>query len=128
MARWRAEAIERLPEFRDLIESSERVMALWIELLMAFESAYREEPQNESLITRIYSYARWCEIAPRDNDPGCDPLTAVCVAFYEHIPTIKQARNDMPRWFKRAEVLAARQVFSRHISEQAFEDLVTRWA
>jgi hypothetical protein len=53
MARWRAEAIERLPELRQTIASADSVLALWGELFDAFEAAYRKEPANESLIARI---------------------------------------------------------------------------
>src|SRR5690242_6827264 len=104
MARWRAAAIQRLPEFREIVASAEHVMALWIELRWKFKEAYRD-PRNDDLIRRIYSYADWCLDAPRNDDAGQDPLTAVTVAFYEHIPTWPAAREDMPRWFS-VEVVA----------------------
>ncbi len=126
MAKWRAEAIKRLPELRKVIDSAQSVMALWVELQSAFVSAYKE-PRNHSLIARVYSYARWCQSAPRGRDAGCDPGTAVCVAFFEHIPTIEPARNDMPRWFTRSEVIAGRELFSYHIGDVAYRELIDTW-
>ena len=46
MARWRAEALERLPEMRETITSAQCVMALWIELELAFERAYEAKPRD----------------------------------------------------------------------------------
>jgi hypothetical protein len=80
MPRWRAAAIERLPELRDTIASADSIMLLWIELRMKFEDAYRE-PRNDDLIRRIYSYADWCLAAPRNEDAGHDPPTAARTCF-----------------------------------------------
>jgi hypothetical protein len=123
MPRWRFEAIERLPELRETIAKAESVMSLWIELYIAFEDAYRD-PKNEDLIARLYAYADWCLAAPRNADASRDPLTAVVVAFYEHIPQSKAAREDMPRWFRYDEVARSRPVFASHIGEETFEELL----
>jgi hypothetical protein len=123
MARWRAPAIERLPELRNAIAKAENVMSLWIELYIEFKRAY-QEPRNESMIARIYSYADWCAQASRIDDAGRDPLTAVTVAFYEDIPQLQAARDDMPRWFRFNEVLRSKQVFAYSIGETAFNDLL----
>jgi hypothetical protein len=125
MALWRAEALKRLPEFRDKIESADSVMALWIDLSLGFARAYDERPPDESLIGRIYSFADWCERrAPRGPDAGRDPMTAVTVAFYEHIPACEAAREDMPRWFRFSEVADNREVFSYLIGDEAYGALV----
>ena len=124
MPRWRAAAIERLPELRGLVASADTVMALWIELHIKFEEAYRREPWNDDLIRRIYAYADWCIDAPRVDDAGRDPFTAVIVAFYEDIPAFVPARDDMPRWFTPQEVAQNKAVFSYHIGDAAFADLI----
>lgn len=128
MAKWRAEAIKRLPELRRVVAEADTVMALWIELRFAFERAYDAEPPDESLIARIYSFADWCIDAPRNPDAGRDPLTSVAVAFYEDIPTIEPARDDMPRWFSYEEVARNRPVFSYHIGAKEFDALVEHMA
>jgi hypothetical protein len=124
MARWRSAAIERVPQLRKIIAEAHSVMALWIQLHMKFEDAYRE-PRNDDLIEQIYSYADWCLDAPRLDDAGHDPLTAVVVAFYEDIPTSPAARADMPRWFRREEIVADKDVFSYHIGEVGFAELLS---
>jgi hypothetical protein len=123
MARWRSAAIERLPELREAIAKANNVMSLWIELHLAFDNAYRE-PRNDGLIARIYSYADWCLSAPRSEDASHDPPTAVAVAFYEHIPQSKAAREDMPKWFSYDEVAKSRAIFSYHIGDKAFDELL----
>lgn len=124
MARWRAEALRRLPELRKTIAAANNVMALWIELTCAFEMAYKADPVDESLISRIYAYADWCIQAPHASDAGRDPTSAVTVAFYEHIPTFPPARDDMPRWFHASEIAQNRQVFSYLISDTEYADLL----
>jgi hypothetical protein len=123
MALWRKAAIDRLPELREKVASAENVMSLWIELSLVFEEAYRE-PRDNDLIERIYSYARWCWAAPRSNEADHDPESAASVAFFEHIPSIPAAREDMPRWFTFEEVSAAKSLFCYAIGETAFKDLL----
>jgi hypothetical protein len=81
MSKWRVEAIARLPEFCDEINSAENIMALWIELGTQAKLA----TGNDDLIRRIHDYAKWCANAPRNDDPSRDPPTAVQVSFYEHL-------------------------------------------
>jgi hypothetical protein len=124
MAKWRAEALTRLPELRKQIDAADSVMALWSELWSAFEQAYLAEPPDEPLIARIYSYADWCVRAPRNDDASHDPPTAATVCFYEHVPGFGPAREDMPRWFTYEEVERDRQVYSYLIGEQQYFELL----
>lgn len=124
MAKWRAKALECLPELRDAITSADRVMAVWTDLLHSFEKAYEADPRNESLIARIYSFADWCVNAPRGSDAGHDPVTAVAVCFFEHIPRHKLAREDMPRWFRYSDVAASRAVFAYLIGDADYDALL----
>lgn len=111
-----------------MIASAPRVMALWLELSDRFSRAYEQQPRDESLIARIYDFADWCIQAPRNQDAGHDPLTAVAVCFYESLPTHKLARDDMPRWFLCSEVAQARAIFSYLIEPEEFDDLVRHLA
>ena len=124
MARWRAEALKRLPELRAAIDEADQIMAFWIEALLAFERAYERVPPDPSLVERIYSYADWCATARRGPDAGHDPSTAIAVMFYEHIPTIPLARADMPRWFTFAEVAENRPIFSYKLTDEEFGQLL----
>ena len=99
-------------------------MAFWIEARLAFQRAYERKPLDESLISRIYSYADWCANARRGPDAGHDPSTAIVVSFFEDIPTIPAAREDMPRWFTYAEVAENRPIFSYHIGEEEYQRLL----
>lgn len=106
-----------------MIAEAENVMSLWIELHFKFEDAYRD-PKDDDLIARIYSFADWCLAAPRNEDAGHDPATGVMVGFYEHIPQLKAAREDMPRWFHYDEVARSRSVFAYLIGDHAFDELL----
>jgi len=124
MARWRAEALSRLPDLRRVITSADNIMALWIDLESSFEKAYKAEPRDESSISRIYAFADWCLQARPVPDAAHDPCSAVVVGFYEHIPTFRPARDDMPRWFTYDEVAQNKHVFSYHIGDEAYQELV----
>jgi hypothetical protein len=103
-------------------------MELWIEVRDEFEKAYRTEPIDESLIGGVYSFADWCLQAPRVPDAGHEASTAVIVCFYEHIPTFRPARDDMPRWFRFLEVEENREVFSYFIDSEEFGALLAHMA
>jgi hypothetical protein len=124
MARWRAEALQRLPELRTQIDSAPGIMAFWGEAWFAFRRAYEQNPRNESLIERTYAFADWCANARRGPDAGKDPSTAIVVSFYEDIPTVPAARDDMPRWFTYAEVADSKAVFSYHLNDEEFGHLL----
>ena len=74
MSAWRREALQRLPECRQVVESADNPMALWIELLGGCEDAYQK--QDQDLIRRFYDFARWCW-----QSPSADVRTAVACAF-----------------------------------------------
>lgn len=125
MAKWRAEALTRLPERREKINAAENVMALWDDIFRsAFVPAYRAEPPDESIISRVYSYADWCVLAPRGPDAAHDPLSAVMVCFYEEVPAFRPARDDIPRRFTREAVAESKSVFSYMIGGQEFFELL----
>jgi hypothetical protein len=124
MALWRAEALQRLPELRQIIDSAHEIMALWINLHLEFVRACEKVPHDESLISRIYSFADWCTHAKRGTDAGRDPLTAVNIAFFEDIPLCKPACEDMPRWVTFDEVAEAKEIFSYHIGEEQYRALL----
>lgn len=125
MAKWRAEALARLPELRKEIDTADNVMTLWDEIWRgAFEPAYREDPPDESLIARVYSFADWCVRAPRRPDAAHDPLSAVTVCFWEEVPAFAPARDDMPRWFTFEEVAEGKSVFAYMIGEEKYRELL----
>lgn len=96
---------------------------LWIKLRSAFERAY-EEPINEDLIARIYAFADWCVAQVDEPDLDFHLPTIVCTHFYEHIPELKPAREDIPRWFSMADVLSSREMFSYMVGEEGFQEIL----
>lgn len=124
MSRWRSHAIELFPEFRKRIEQADGIFALWSELSLKFQDAYRIDPPDDGLIARIYSFAEWCLQAPRNANANFDPATAVDVGFYEDIPTIKYARDDMPRWFTYQDVVNLGAAFAYSIGPEKYDELL----
>lgn len=125
MENWRSEALVRFPELDEDIRQAMDPMQWWIELHSEFASAYEKEIRDEDFIKRTYHYAFWCmEHGEQDKDARLDLPTCVAVCFLEDLPSQKSARDDMPRWFSRDDVIQMRQIFSYHLAEGEFEQLL----
>lgn len=120
---WGRQAFERFPELIDQFDCVESPGALWIELSDAFRQAYKD-PRNEDLISRIYAYADWCCMQPEGNTEESDLASSVVVGFYEDIPTIPEALEDMPRWFKLSDVHSMKETFSYMVGEEGFQRIL----
>ncbi|MGV3771399.1 MAG: hypothetical protein ACO1QB_00755 [Verrucomicrobiales bacterium] len=121
--KWRLEALYRFPEFKEKVQECDSPYLLWHELTAAFHQAC-QPPANEELISRIYHYFRWSGAQPAGKNASNDLATCVAVCFLEHIADSPQAAMDMPRWFSREEVLQSKEIFSCHMSQTAFEELL----
>jgi hypothetical protein len=84
-------------------------------------------PRNEDMIRRIYAYAWWCESQPSGTTAEDDLASCVSVCFMEHIPTIPEAVDDMPRWFTQDQVLAMKSVFSYLVGERGYAEILARF-
>ena len=119
MSQWRRQAIAELPDLRGTIEGADNVMALWIDLHLDFEHAYDASPPDEERIRRIYRYALW---SLRDSKSD-DVVTAVMVAFFEHVPTHSRVRSDMHRWIEPALFHDLQLPFKYFLTDRQFSDL-----
>ncbi len=117
MSAWKRIALEKLPEYRGLIETADTPMALWIELNSEFERV-----SDENLIRRFFEYARWCMQSPGQGNYLSDAGTAAVCAFYEHLPRHSGIRRELPRWLTREEFASLREAFRYHLSEQEFSE------
>jgi hypothetical protein len=117
---WRKQALDLLPEHRQLIEKSENPMALWIELHSRFEEAFTR-PGND-LIHRFFAYAKWSLETPGQGEYLSDAATAVAVAFYEHIITNCGVRDNLHKYLSQSEFSALERIFQRHFSPGEFQD------
>ena len=120
MSAWKRVALEKLPEYRRVIDTAERPMALWRELHLKFEEVYHADIPDDDLIRRFYEYAAWCLESPGEGRYLSDAGTAVVHAFYEHLPQHGVIRRDMPRWLSREDFLGLREAFRYHLSGEQF--------
>lgn len=74
------------------------------------------------MIRRVYEYCSWCLAQPMEED------LARCVVdcFFELIPTLPEAGEDMPRWWSRSDVVATREVFSYLVGEEGFARILVQ--
>ena len=127
MSPWRAEAFARFPELvEDFGESEESPYAVWSILWVAFALAY-QPPRNDDMIQRVYEYCHWCLGQPKGTSAEDDLGSCICVCFFEDIPTLPEAVEDMPRWWSRADVIGTRQVLSYVVGEEGFAKILARF-
>ena len=119
MSAWRRIAIEKLPQHRELIERSESVGMLWVDLRIIFERAHHE-PKDVSTIRAIYEFARWCVADSHSADIS---TSAVC-HFYEHLPQEPLVRHELPKHMTRPEFLGMVEAFKYHLSPEEHEAFV----
>ena len=122
MNEWQTLALEMLPEMQSEIVSAKDPMALWVEIIYAFDQAY-EEPKNDDFIKRVYNYADWCLLQPAGETAAEHLPTCVVICFWEHIPTNKAARDEMPQWVSFEDFVLNQHIFKYSLSEREFEDL-----
>ena len=121
---WKIEAIKRFPEVPEILSSGwDNPTVCWVDLFQLFEDAYKP-PRNEDLIRRIYDYAFWCMRQPKGKKSEDDLGNYVAVTFLEDIPTIEEARSDMPRWFTLDEVLSSEEVFSYMVGKEGYQKIL----
>lgn len=117
MSAWRREAIEKLPECRDLIQSAESVSAMWVDLWAEFVHAH-DEPINRDFIGRVYDFASWSV-----NESGSEDASLYAVVgFYEDLPRYPQVRTEMPRWISLPDYHKFREVFKTFLNDKQFTD------
>ena len=100
-------------------------MALWIELHLEFEWAFRRN--DALLVKRILSYASWC-ISEQSGPLPNDTSTAVACAFYEHLPSCKDFWPHFRKWLSPSEFAALIPIFAYHASAAELEQLKASYA
>ena len=127
MVDWRQVAQRIFPELQPEVEAAESPMSLWLEIVYKFDTAY-ETPIDEDFIRRVYEYADWCLQQEGGEDAREHLPTCVVTCFWEHIPTVKAAREDMPRWFTLEEVIANQHFFKYLLTDDEFEEVKNLYA
>jgi hypothetical protein len=119
---WKSTALLMVPQLPLEIEEAETPYLLWFALYQAFRDAY-QEPRNDELIGQIHAYAKWCLTQPRPAELEDNLTTCVCLCFYQNIPLLEPARNDLPRWMTPSEFAPLIEVFRFHSTPEVFEQL-----
>jgi hypothetical protein len=91
-------------------------MALWIELLDEFETAF--ERGDRASVARILAYARHCW-----GSRSAEVVTAVMLAFFEHLPLHATIRASLPQLISRDEFTRLKAVFARHCDDDGVREL-----
>ena len=119
MSAWRRIATEKLAKHRHLVESSESLGMLWIDLWLVFVHAH-SDPADEETIRAIYDFAWWC-ITGSGN---ADVQTPAICSFYEHLPTERRVRERLPHFLSRAQFLDMKETFRYHLGADEYDEFV----
>jgi hypothetical protein len=120
MSAWRRQAITFLPEHKQLAETTDNPMALWIELRHEFDAAM--DRKDWKLAGRFLQYAAWC-CSPQSGPLPNDTSTAAALAFYEHLPQRRDYWPHFPKWFSKPEFEDLIPVFAYHLEADQLEEL-----
>jgi hypothetical protein len=124
MENWREKALDDFPEHEEEIREVDSPMGLWIILWCAFVAAYEQDPIDHGTVDRIYSFAEWCSAQPQVDDASLDLPTCAACGFYEHVPTIVQARAEIHLRFSRDHVELMRGVFGYFLGPDEWQALM----
>ena len=108
---WRAVAAELfadLDSYRWLLSDREpeSLMALWNDLVDCVMREAYDAPKNEDAIGRVYAYSEWClaqDTSTADDIAG-EFSSCVYICFWEWLPMVPAALEDMPNWISRSEI------------------------
>ena len=120
MSEWRRIASEKLPGLQKLISNANSPIALWNQLSFELTRAYEQKPIDEKRVAAIYDYAYWCLTHPRNDDLN----SAVCVCFYEDLPTHPLVRRDLARWLSSEDFDGLQSIFAYHLDKKEQEAFV----
>jgi hypothetical protein len=123
MSAWRRVAIEKIPKQRDLIQRSDSVGMLWVDLWLRFLDAHRE-PVDVETIRGVYAFAKWTCIESRSNEMA----TSTCCHFYEHLPTESLVRERLLRFMTREEVLQLAEIFKYHLTPDEHREFMREFS
>ena len=121
MADWLSKALEMFPELCSDFELAEiSPMGFWIELRIALEDAYSDQPINEDLVSRIYDYASWCVNQLQTESAETDLPTAVAVCLIEHLPETPAVAGDLYRWMSVDTFMSCESLFRYHLTDPEY--------
>jgi hypothetical protein len=122
MSTWRRVSIKEIPNQRELIQRSESVGMLWVDLWLLFLGAHRA-PVDEETIRGVYEFAKWA-LTESNND---SIVSSTLCHFYEYLPTKPDVRARMSQFMTQEEVLGLANIFRYHLSPDEFREFMSDW-
>ena len=116
MSAWRRKAIQELPHLRSHIERSDSVGMLWTKLWLIFVEA-NSDPKDDATIRGTYNFALWCVAESHDDQIA----TSTVCHFYEHLPSERPVRKELPKHMTTADFLGMKEVFKYHMTPEEHE-------
>ena len=116
MSAWRRTAIEKLPNYRKLIEQSANISEFWGEITAEFAKAHRD-PIDEAIIGKVYEFAWWVV-------GESDIADTALVWFFEDLPTDRRVRELLPRFMSRDQFLGMIEIFKYPLSAEDHAEFV----
>lgn len=110
----------RFPEVRDLIEGDAELPYLVMGALGRYLATLQRTDLDNALVSRVVSFAKWCEDQPRGTSASDDMYTILAVAFYEHLFEHDTTRALIPHLIDRDELDANEWYLKSWVGENNF--------
>ncbi len=117
MSTWRRKALEFLPQYKTIIESSDSAGMLWVEISFKFRDAI--ELKDNDFIEGALKYLSWST-----SDVACEEIQqSVYCGFLEDITYNKKHWPLFKDWFNKAQFEKYKGSFHYALSDNEFEKL-----
>jgi len=89
---------------------------LWTKLWLIFVEA-NSDPKDDATIRGTYNFALWCVAESHDDQIA----TSTVCHFYEHLPSERPVRKELPKHMTTADFLGMKEVFKYHMTPEEHE-------
>lgn len=116
------EMSRRFPEIRNSFsEGDEELPYLVMGYLADWLKRLSNEALTPALVDRLVSFTKWCEAQPSSKDAGDDLLTILCVSFYEPLFDSDVARQLLPSFIPRDDLISSADYFRSWVGADNYD-------
>ena len=116
------EITRRFPEIRSrLFEGDEELPHVVMKHLADWLKKLPENAITPEIVSRLVSFAEWCEEQPEGENAGDDLCTILTVGFYENLFDSDTTRALVPRFITRKQFVAGADYLRTWVGAENYE-------
>lgn len=126
MSRALAQAIfDRFPAVREFSsDGDEELLYVLMSNLVTFLESQADPSLPMDTVKRVLGFNSWCLEQPRNNDPGTDILTILCVGFYEKLIESEKLRGLITKLMSKSDLVNNREYLLSWVGRENYDRAV----